>query len=244
MPRAPLPEVELRGGVSDLSEGRSGGRSGEEAAARNLMRTGGAADGFAWRRRLRGRHARGGPASPAALPDRGERRHRQRQGEGERPGGVCAAPRPGRVSVGEGTGAGLRAGRAGRCPAPATCGPESARPVSVPQSTVCEKIMELLGQNEVDHRQRKVVILSQDRFYTVLTAEQKAKALKGQYNFDHPGRSGPGRAEGGRAAGSGPRSAERGPYNCPGTRGGVGAGPWTLVGARQRERLWTPTPAL
>ncbi|ETE65369.1 Uridine-cytidine kinase 1 [Ophiophagus hannah] len=26
-------------------------------------------------------------------------------------------------------------------------------------------IMELLGQNEVDHRQRKVVILSQDRFY-------------------------------------------------------------------------------
>ncbi|XP_058549764.1 uridine-cytidine kinase 1 isoform X2 [Neofelis nebulosa] len=54
------------------------------------------------------------------------------------------------------------------------------------KSTVCEKIMELLGQNEVDHRQRKLVILSQDRFYKVLTAEQKAKALKGQYNFDHP----------------------------------------------------------
>lgn len=48
--------------------------------------------------------------------------------------------------------------------------------------------MELLGQNEVDHRQRKLVILSQDRFYKVLTADQKAKALKGQYNFDHPGR--------------------------------------------------------
>lgn len=57
------------------------------------------------------------------------------------------------------------------------------------QSTVCEKIMELLGQNEVEQRQRKVVILSQDRFYKVLTAEQKAKALKGQYNFDHPGTS-------------------------------------------------------
>lgn len=56
------------------------------------------------------------------------------------------------------------------------------------KSTVCEKIMELLGQNEVDHRQRKLVILSQDSFYKVLTAEQKAKALKGQYNFDHPGR--------------------------------------------------------
>nr|XP_060613135.1 uridine-cytidine kinase 1 isoform X1 [Anolis sagrei ordinatus] len=54
------------------------------------------------------------------------------------------------------------------------------------KSTVCEKIMELLGQNEVDHRQRKVVILSQDRFYKALSTEQKAKALKGQYNFDHP----------------------------------------------------------
>lgn len=51
------------------------------------------------------------------------------------------------------------------------------------QSTVCEKIMELLGQNEVDHRQRKLVILSQDRFYKVLTTEQKAKALKGQYTI-------------------------------------------------------------
>ncbi|XP_006640827.1 uridine-cytidine kinase 1 [Lepisosteus oculatus] len=54
------------------------------------------------------------------------------------------------------------------------------------KSTVCAKIMELLGQNEVDHHQRKVVIVSQDSFYRVLTSEQKAKALKGQYNFDHP----------------------------------------------------------
>ncbi|XP_003965292.1 uridine-cytidine kinase 1 [Takifugu rubripes] len=54
------------------------------------------------------------------------------------------------------------------------------------KSTVCAKIMELLGQNKVDHRQRKVVIVSQDCFYKVLTPEQKAKALKGQYNFDHP----------------------------------------------------------
>lgn len=50
--------------------------------------------------------------------------------------------------------------------------------------------MELLGQNKVDHRQRKVAIVSQDSFYRVLTPEQKAKALKGQYNFDHPGRPG------------------------------------------------------
>ncbi|XP_068512805.1 uridine-cytidine kinase 1 isoform X1 [Anas acuta] len=54
------------------------------------------------------------------------------------------------------------------------------------QRQVCEKIMELLGQNEVEQRQRQVVILSQDRFYKALSAEQKAKALKGQYNFDHP----------------------------------------------------------
>ncbi|XP_061208715.1 uridine-cytidine kinase 1 isoform X2 [Neopsephotus bourkii] len=54
------------------------------------------------------------------------------------------------------------------------------------KSTVCEKIMELLGQKEVEQRQRKVLILSQDSFYKVLTAEQQAKALKGQYNFDHP----------------------------------------------------------
>uniref|UniRef100_A0A8C9JPE8 uridine/cytidine kinase n=1 Tax=Panthera tigris altaica TaxID=74533 RepID=A0A8C9JPE8_PANTA len=72
------------------------------------------------------------------------------------------------------------------------------------QSTVCEKIMELLGQNEVDHRQRKLVILSQDRFYKVLTAEQKAKALKGQYNFDHPGAArDPEGSRGGQAKGSG-----------------------------------------
>lgn len=55
------------------------------------------------------------------------------------------------------------------------------------QSSVCEKIMELLGQNKIDHHQRQVVILSQDSFYKVLTPEQKAKAQKGQFNFDHPG---------------------------------------------------------
>ena len=55
------------------------------------------------------------------------------------------------------------------------------------QSSVCAKIVQLLGQNEVDHHQKQVVILSQDSFYRILTTEQKAKALKGQFNFDHPG---------------------------------------------------------
>ncbi|XP_040895486.1 uridine-cytidine kinase 2-A isoform X2 [Toxotes jaculatrix] len=54
------------------------------------------------------------------------------------------------------------------------------------KSSVCNKIMELLGQNEIDHHKRQVAILSQDSFYRVLTPEQKAKALKGQFNFDHP----------------------------------------------------------
>ncbi|XP_072310724.1 uridine-cytidine kinase 1 isoform X2 [Eucyclogobius newberryi] len=54
------------------------------------------------------------------------------------------------------------------------------------KSTVCAKIMELLGQNKVDHHQRKVAIISQDSFYKILTPEQKSKALRGQYNFDHP----------------------------------------------------------
>lgn len=60
---------------------------------------------------------------------------------------------------------------------------------SPPQSSVCAKIVQLLGQNEVDCRQKQVVTLSQDSFYRVLTSEQKAKALKGQFNFDHPGES-------------------------------------------------------
>lgn len=47
--------------------------------------------------------------------------------------------------------------------------------------------MELLGQNKIDHHQRQVATLSQDSFYKELTPEQKAKAVKGQFNFDHPG---------------------------------------------------------
>ncbi|NXA66441.1 UCK1 kinase, partial [Mohoua ochrocephala] len=87
------------------------------------------------------------------------------------------APAPGRGRAGGRAGLGA-AGRVA-VPPPRV----SPRPA---QSTVCEKIMELLGQNEVEQRQRKVLILSQDSFYKVLTAEQQAKALKGQYNFDHP----------------------------------------------------------
>ncbi|KAL1138755.1 hypothetical protein AAG570_008817 [Ranatra chinensis] len=54
------------------------------------------------------------------------------------------------------------------------------------KSTVCARIMEKLGQVDVDHTERKVVTISQDSFYRELTPAEKIKALKGQYNFDHP----------------------------------------------------------
>ncbi|UYV64017.1 UCK1 [Cordylochernes scorpioides] len=54
------------------------------------------------------------------------------------------------------------------------------------QSTVCQKIMEKLGQDMVDQRQRQVVCISQESFYKELTDEEKALAFRGQYNFDHP----------------------------------------------------------
>ncbi|ALC46380.1 CG6364 [Drosophila busckii] len=54
------------------------------------------------------------------------------------------------------------------------------------KSTVCKKIMEQLGQAEMDHTQRQVVSISQDSFYRELTPSEKLKAQKGLFNFDHP----------------------------------------------------------
>ena len=54
------------------------------------------------------------------------------------------------------------------------------------QSTVCQKIMEKLGQVDVDQKQRQVVTISQDSFYRELTQAEITKAEKGQFNFDHP----------------------------------------------------------
>lgn len=56
------------------------------------------------------------------------------------------------------------------------------------QSTVCSKIMEQLGQTNVDRKQQKVAIISQDSFYKVLSDEEQELASKGLYNFDHPGK--------------------------------------------------------
>lgn len=54
------------------------------------------------------------------------------------------------------------------------------------QSTVCKKIMEALGQADKDHKERQVVTISQDSFYRELSPQEKAKAEKGLFNFDHP----------------------------------------------------------
>ncbi|XP_069120241.1 uridine-cytidine kinase 2-like [Argopecten irradians] len=54
------------------------------------------------------------------------------------------------------------------------------------KSSVCAKIMQQLGQTEVDDTQRQVVIISQDSFYRCLNEDEKRKALRGEFNFDHP----------------------------------------------------------
>ena len=54
------------------------------------------------------------------------------------------------------------------------------------KSTVCEKLMEKLGQNEVNNVEKQVVHLAQDSFYKELDPQEIAKANKGMFNFDHP----------------------------------------------------------
>ena len=47
--------------------------------------------------------------------------------------------------------------------------------------------MEQLGQNFLLENNSMVTIISQDSFYRDLTPEEHKRALKGLYNFDHPG---------------------------------------------------------
>lgn len=46
--------------------------------------------------------------------------------------------------------------------------------------------MAALGQADKDHKERQVVTISQDSFYRELTPQEKVKAEKGLFNFDHP----------------------------------------------------------
>lgn len=54
------------------------------------------------------------------------------------------------------------------------------------KSTVCEKLMETLGQSEKKDVEKKVVSLSQDSFYKELDPTEIILANKGMFNFDHP----------------------------------------------------------
>jgi uridine kinase len=46
--------------------------------------------------------------------------------------------------------------------------------------------MDLLGQTDVDSNNRQVIIISQDCFYKNLDEEERDRAQRGLYNFDHP----------------------------------------------------------
>ncbi|GAB1599096.1 uridine-cytidine kinase 2-like [Argonauta hians] len=52
------------------------------------------------------------------------------------------------------------------------------------KSSVCSKIIDQLKDLDSDGRQ--VVVISQDAFYRDLNEEEKKKAVKGEFNFDHP----------------------------------------------------------
>jgi len=54
------------------------------------------------------------------------------------------------------------------------------------KSSVCKKLMEKLGQNEMSNVEKQVISLSQDSFYRELTPAEIARANKGMFNFDHP----------------------------------------------------------
>ena len=54
------------------------------------------------------------------------------------------------------------------------------------KSTVCDKLMEKLGQNQMNIGEKQVVHLSQDSFYRELNQVESEKAKKGMFNFDHP----------------------------------------------------------
>eukprot|EP00090_Calanus_glacialis_P046900 TRINITY_DN943_c0_g1_i1.p1 TRINITY_DN943_c0_g1~~TRINITY_DN943_c0_g1_i1.p1 ORF type:complete len:258 (-),score=76.65 TRINITY_DN943_c0_g1_i1:106-879(-) len=54
------------------------------------------------------------------------------------------------------------------------------------KSTVCKRLMEKLGQNEMSNVEKQVVSLSQDSFYRELNPAEITKANKGMFNFDHP----------------------------------------------------------
>lgn len=54
------------------------------------------------------------------------------------------------------------------------------------KTSVCSKIMSKLGQNDLEHHERRVVTISADSFYRPLTDPERERAHCGEFNFDHP----------------------------------------------------------
>ncbi|OQV25987.1 Uridine-cytidine kinase 2-A [Hypsibius exemplaris] len=54
------------------------------------------------------------------------------------------------------------------------------------KTSVCSKIMNKLGQNDLEHHERRVVTISADSFYRVLDDAERTRAHAGEFNFDHP----------------------------------------------------------
>lgn len=54
------------------------------------------------------------------------------------------------------------------------------------KTTVCERIIEKLGQGQIENHDKKVICISQDSFYKDIDEKDKLRAEKGLYNFDHP----------------------------------------------------------
>ncbi|XP_073952029.1 uridine-cytidine kinase isoform X1 [Choristoneura fumiferana] len=54
------------------------------------------------------------------------------------------------------------------------------------KSTVCQRIVEKLGQQHKEQTERRVVCISQDSFYRTLSPSERLRAERGQFNFDHP----------------------------------------------------------
>lgn len=54
------------------------------------------------------------------------------------------------------------------------------------KTSVCHRIMCKLGQDCLPHTERRVVTISSDSFYRVLTDDERQRARLGEFNFDHP----------------------------------------------------------
>jgi uridine kinase len=58
--------------------------------------------------------------------------------------------------------------------------------VCIGKSTVCQKIVEALQPKDDVNQTSRVAVIAMENFYKPKTVEQREKALRGNYNLDHP----------------------------------------------------------